>query len=213
MTGTAIADADAVWSLRLYIAGTSVRCAAALVNLRRICEANLCGRYELEVIDVLEHPELAAADNIVAIPTLIRKLPPLLRKIVGDLSNTERVLIGLELQRVDRKPAASATTNPLPDSADERFVLCLVIAGATPRSRLAVANLMAICDVHLVGRCVLEIVDIYQQPERAAMLQVVVAPTLLKREPQPSRRLVGDLSRMDRILEALGLPVPPGAGS
>ena len=95
----------------------------------------------------------------------------------------------------------------------ERFVLCLIIAGATPRSRRAVTNLRAICDQHLAGRFELEIVDIYQQPELAATLQVVVAPTLLRREPPPPRRLVGDLSEINRILTALGLPIPTASST
>jgi len=100
------AGAETVCVLRLYVAGTSPRSTTALANLRRLCEDNMHGRYELEVIDILEHPELAASDNVVAIPTLIRKLPPLLRKVIGDLSDTEQVLMGLELLPVGRKQPA-----------------------------------------------------------------------------------------------------------
>ncbi len=111
-------------------------------------------------------------------------------------------------------PPAEATFRDDADGTrEEAFVLCLVIAGATARSRRAVTNLRAICDRHLAGRCDLQIVDIYQQPELAATLQVIVAPTLLRRAPQPIRRLVGDLSETDRVLAVLGLLVPPASGS
>lgn len=87
--------------LRLYVAGQTSRSLAAIDNLRRICEKNLKGRYTIEVIDLVQNPQLARADQIVAIPTLVKKLPPPLRRIIGDLSNSERVLIGLETRPVD----------------------------------------------------------------------------------------------------------------
>ena len=87
-----------VWELRLYVAGRSAKSLTAFDNLRRICEEHLAGRYEIEIIDLVEKPELAAGDQIVAIPTLVRKLPAPLRKIVGDLRNTERTLVGLQLR-------------------------------------------------------------------------------------------------------------------
>ena len=80
------------------MAGKTANCLAALTNLRRICEENLAGRYQIEVIDLLENPRLAEGDEIVAIPTLVRKLPTPVRKILGNLSNTERVLVGLQLR-------------------------------------------------------------------------------------------------------------------
>jgi circadian clock protein KaiB len=86
------------WTLRLYIAGKTPKAILALENLERICEEHLAGRYEIEVIDLLEHPQLAAGDQILALPTLVRKLPPPIRKIIGDLSDTERVLVGLDIQ-------------------------------------------------------------------------------------------------------------------
>ena len=85
-----------VWTLRLYIAGRTPKSVTALANLKRICEEQLAGRYKLEIVDLLEHPERAKADQIVAIPTLVRQLPPPLKRIIGDLSNTERVIVGLE---------------------------------------------------------------------------------------------------------------------
>ena len=89
---------DDVWQLRLYVAGQSPKSIAAFANLKRICEEHLRGRYSIEVVDLLVNPQLAAGDQIVAIPTLVRKLPEPLRKIVGDLSNTERTLVGLQLR-------------------------------------------------------------------------------------------------------------------
>ena len=97
-TPTADTDPDKEWQLRLYVAGTTQRSTAALDNLRRICEEHLAGKYEIEVIDLLERPQLAKGEQIVAIPTLVRKLPEPVRKIIGDLSDQERVLIGLDLR-------------------------------------------------------------------------------------------------------------------
>ncbi|HYR36854.1 MAG TPA: circadian clock KaiB family protein [Burkholderiales bacterium] len=87
------------WLLRLYTAGQSPRSLVALENLRRICDEHLAGRYRIEVVDLLKNPRLAKDDQIVAIPTLVRQLPPPLRKIIGDLSDTERALVGLQLRK------------------------------------------------------------------------------------------------------------------
>lgn len=85
------------WQLRLYIAGKTPKSVTAFANLARICEEHLAGEFEIEVIDLIENPRLAKDDQIVAIPTLVRKLPPPIRKIIGDLSDTERTLVGLQL--------------------------------------------------------------------------------------------------------------------
>ena len=87
-----------MYILRLYIAGQTPRSVAALANLKEICEEHLAGRYKLQVVDLLENPQLARGDQILAIPTLVRKLPLPMRRIIGDLSNTERVLVGLDLR-------------------------------------------------------------------------------------------------------------------
>jgi circadian clock protein KaiB len=84
--------------LRLYVAGPSARSLAALRNLEAVCEEHLAGRYHIEVIDLTEHPQLARGDQIVAVPTLVRRLPPPMKKIIGDLSNQSRVLVGLDLR-------------------------------------------------------------------------------------------------------------------
>ncbi|MBZ5584519.1 MAG: circadian clock KaiB family protein [Acidobacteriia bacterium] len=87
-----------IWDLRLYVAGQTIRSLKAFENLKRICEEHLAGKYRIEVVDLLENPKLARGDQILAIPTLVRRLPEPVRKIIGDLSNTERVLIGLDLR-------------------------------------------------------------------------------------------------------------------
>jgi circadian clock protein KaiB len=86
------------WMLRLYTAGESARSLAALRNLETICEKHLAGRYQIEVINLIEHPQLARGDQIVALPTLVRRLPPPMKKIIGDLSDEDRVLVGLDLR-------------------------------------------------------------------------------------------------------------------
>ena len=93
-----------VIELRLYIAGQTRKSIAALTNLRRICEEHLAGRYRVEVIDLMENPQQAQRDQIVAIPTLVRRLPEPIRRIIGDLSNSERVLVGLEVERRPAEP-------------------------------------------------------------------------------------------------------------
>ena len=86
------------WELRLYVAGQTAKSLLAFANLKRICEEHLGGRYQIEVVDLMKDPELAKGDQIFALPTLVRKLPEPVRKIIGDLSNTERVLVGLDLR-------------------------------------------------------------------------------------------------------------------
>ena len=87
-----------LWELRLYVAGQTPKSLAAFANLKRICEEHLAGKYIIEIIDLLKNPTLARGDQILAIPTLVRRLPEPVRKIIGDLSNTERVLVGLDLR-------------------------------------------------------------------------------------------------------------------
>ena len=86
------------WELRLYVAGQTPKSLAAFANLKKICEDHLEGEYHIEVIDLLKNPQLASGDQILAIPTLVRKLPEPIRKIIGDLSNTDRVLVGLDIR-------------------------------------------------------------------------------------------------------------------
>jgi circadian clock protein KaiB len=93
-------QAPETWELRLYVAGQTQKSMAAFANLKKLCEEHIPGKYSIEIIDLLKNPTLAKGDQILAIPTLVRKLPEPIRKIIGDLSNTERVLIGLDLRPV-----------------------------------------------------------------------------------------------------------------
>lgn len=89
------------WELRLYVAGQTPKSLAAMRNLKKLCEEHLPGRYRIEVIDLLVNPRLAKDHQIIAIPTLVRRLPDPMRKIIGDLSNTERTLVGLDVRSLD----------------------------------------------------------------------------------------------------------------
>ncbi|HEX5323834.1 MAG TPA: circadian clock KaiB family protein [Capsulimonadaceae bacterium] len=89
---------EGFWALRLYVAGKTPKSLAAIANLKRICEEHLAGKYQIELIDLLENPQLAQGDQILAIPTLVRQLPTPIKKIIGDLSNTEKTLVGLDLR-------------------------------------------------------------------------------------------------------------------
>lgn len=91
------------WELRLYIAGQTQKSVTAFANLKRICEEHLRGKYRIEVIDLLKNPQLARGDQILAVPTLVRKVPEPMRKIIGDLSNEERVLVGLDVRPLASK--------------------------------------------------------------------------------------------------------------
>jgi len=98
VNGDTSAAPPKIWHLKLYVAGQTPRSIAALSNLKRISEEHLAGRYTIEVVDLLENPQLAKGDQILAVPTLVKDVPPPLRKIIGDLSDTERVLVGLDLR-------------------------------------------------------------------------------------------------------------------
>lgn len=97
-------DTHEIWELRLYVAGRTPKSIQAFENLKRICEEHLAGRYKIEVIDLLENPRLAKEDQIVAIPTLVRKLPDPIRRVIGDLSNVEKTLVGLQLRPAQGPP-------------------------------------------------------------------------------------------------------------
>lgn len=101
MTPEAAAETleDGDYNLRLYVAGQTPKSLAAIANLKRICEEHLSGRYTIDVIDLVVTPQLAAGDQIVALPTLVRRLPPPLKRIIGNLSDTERVLVGLDIRK------------------------------------------------------------------------------------------------------------------
>ena len=89
---------EEVWILRLYVAGQTPKCITAFANLNKICEEHLAGKYRIEIVDLLKNPTLAKGDQILAIPTLVRQLPPPVKKLIGDLADTERVLVGLDIK-------------------------------------------------------------------------------------------------------------------
>ena len=91
---------EEIWNLKLYVAGQTNKSIAAFTNLKKICEEHLAGQYRIEVIDLLKNPQLAKGDQIIALPTLVRQLPEPIKKIIGDLANTERVLVGLDIRAV-----------------------------------------------------------------------------------------------------------------
>jgi len=101
-------NADDVWTLRLYIAGDSPKSRTALANLQRLCDTHIKGKYQIEVIDLKTRPELAKADQILALPTLIRKIPEPMKRLIGDLSNADRALVALELGATDAKRSRHA---------------------------------------------------------------------------------------------------------
>ncbi len=99
---SAAVDKDEIWNLRLYVAGQTSKSIEAFANLKEICETHLKHKYRIEVIDLVENPELAKNDQILAIPTLVRKLPEPVKKIIGTLANEEKVLVGLEINPVKK---------------------------------------------------------------------------------------------------------------
>ena len=96
--GNGGAAGDEFWDLKLYVAGQTPKSVTALSNLKKLCDEHMAGRYRIEVIDLVQNPQLARSDQILAIPTLVRRFPEPIRKIIGDLSNKERVLVGLDVQ-------------------------------------------------------------------------------------------------------------------
>ena len=179
--------------LRLYVAGQTAKSMAAIANLKRVCETHLAGRYEIETIDLLKTPQLAAGDQILAIPTLVRRLPTPLKK--------HREGSGWSGHPAEGPTVSGELKSPEPAG----YRLRLVVAGSTERSRRAIENLRKICSEHLDKQVDLEVIDIFQQPELAEKYQVVAAPTLVKLLPPPIRRIIGDLSQKDRVLRGLDI--------
>ncbi len=209
------------------MAGQTPKSIRAFANLKVLCEEHLKGRYRIEVIDLMENPQLARGDQIVAVPTLVRDLPGPVRKIIGDLSNTERMLMGLDaangrltrlwkvhMKRPSKKTRPAGKRKPGSPRKMEQ-------AGASfspGKVRLAFVHkrihveIGAGCKEYqaglraaLEGRYDLEVIDIYQQANLARDEQIVAVPTLIKRLPLPLRRLIGDLSNQDKVLFGLDL--------
>jgi circadian clock protein KaiB len=177
------------WILRLYVAGHTPRCAAAIATLRQICD-QYGGQYRFEVVDVLQYPELARSDEIIAIPTLVRKNPQPVRRIVGDLSNAKDVLTRLGSSETKR---ASSRRPP-------RYVLRLYVSGTTPSSVHAISRIKRFCDEYLAGRYDLEVIDIYQLPQHARDVRILALPALIRKRPGSRRQIVGALAQPERIL-------------
>ena len=200
-------EADDRWHLRLYVAGQSPKSLQAFANLKRLCEEYLTGRYEIEIVDLITNPKLARSDDILAIPTLVRRLPAPLRKVIGDLSNVERVLIGLSLRPTPREVASSSPARlKLAGSVGTDIPwhdFTLYVNGASELSSRAIINARRMCDTYLTGRYALSVVDLNEPTAAAASGRVVAAPTLIKNQPLPPRKLFGDLSDMNHVLEAL----------
>ncbi len=186
------------WNLRLYVAGQTDKSIRAIRNLNRICTEHLNGHYTIEVIDLMERPQLAEGDQILAIPTLVRRLP---EPIENHRRPVER------RARLDRTRHSSARKgmNGIAGSAmsDVRYALTLFITGITPRSLRAVANVRAFCEGEMNGSYDLEIVDLYEHPERAQPANVVVSPTLVRSLPHPVRLLFGDMSDRQQLCAVL----------
>jgi circadian clock protein KaiB len=171
-----------VWRLRLYVAEGSPKSRTALANLQRLCEEHLPGRYKIEVVDLRSNPRLARGDEIVAIPTLVRRLPPPIRKIVGDLSSDERTLVGLQICRHDEsaQPPRAQTPQPsLARRASHRSATCCALRdghdGALARRRSPAS---ASCARAPGGPLRCRSIDIYQHPQLTREEQIVAAPTL-----------------------------------
>jgi circadian clock protein KaiB len=221
--------APEIWSLRLYVAGQTPKSLAAFSNLKKLCEEHLFGRYRIEIVDLVKQPHLAQNDQIVALPTLVRKLPEPLKRIIGDLSNLEKVLLGLDLVPFEEKNSLVGTMPKKKKSSGrgqkgvviddvaqfqkllqgastlQHYQLRLYITGTTARSAQAIANIRALCEEFLSGRYDLEVVDIYQQPGHAVKEQIIAAPTLVKESPFPAKRLIGNLSDRDKVIVELNL--------
>lgn len=201
-----VADGDEFWSLQLYVAGQSPRSLRAVANLKTLCEEHLSGRYEIEIIDLVVHPELAQSNDIIALPTLVRRLPEPIRRIIGDLSDADRVLISIKSDAA-RTVLRSTEQNLGPAAEIESaYDLTLFVSGASDLAARAVTNARRLCETHLTGRYRLTVVDVYEDVAALLASDVLATPTLVKNRPLPVRRIVGDLSHLDRVLLALDLP-------
>ena len=147
------ADSDQNWELCLYVTDRSPKCLLAIENLRRVCEENLAGRYRIEVVDLLENPRLAADDQILAVPTVVRRLPAPIRKLVGDLSDTERLLVGLQVRAADQEStghdAATRACRPLGADPVRRWRVARSSVHAIEAARASVRTSSSAASVNL----------------------------------------------------------------
>ncbi len=212
-----------MWRLRLYVAGQTPKSLTAFANLKRLCEERLRDRYAIEVVDLLEQPQLAKDDQILAIPTVGASC----RRRCGKSSATFRTpsmsssawtcwrkrtappaAAGLHRpmkRKTSKSTSATAVFEAFATRVQPRYILRLYVTGMTPRSSRAISNAKAICEKHLEGRYDLRVIDVYQEPAQVANEQIVALPLLIKELPRPVRRIVGDLADTDRTLRALDL--------
>ena len=193
------------WELRLYIAGQTPKSILALKNITKYCEEYLSGQYSIEIIDLLKNPQLAEGDQIFAIPTLVRKFPEPLRKIIGDLSNEEKVLVGLNIRPVISNTRKMSKKNKTEIVVEGKLVLKLYVSGMSPKSMQAIENINRLCAEYLENSFDLEIIDLYKHPELAAEQQIVFSPSLIKRLPLPKKTLVGTFSDTEKVIKGLGI--------
>jgi circadian clock protein KaiB len=195
-----------VFKLRLYVAGQTPKSIRAFANLKVLCDEHLKGRYQIEVIDLLEHPDMARGDQIVAIPAGHQAAQPVGRS--WRLVNTDRVLVGHNPatgQLIPQNPYEEDPEKDRPHSRQARYVLRLYVSRSTLKSKRAIENMKRVCEEHLNGRYNLEVIDIYEHANLARDEQIVAVPTLIKQLPLPLRRLVGDMSDLNRVLFGLDL--------
>ena len=203
-------DESTWWYLRLYVAGQSAKSMRAFANLKDMCEKHLAGHYEIEVIDLIENPVLAGGDDILAVPTLVRRLPPPLRKVIGDLSDPAACWSASGSGR------SLATMTSPHDATLERFEdqlaaldesdyeLTLFVSGASDLAARAIANARRLCDVHLHGRCHLSVVDVHENPAAVLSSRLLATPTL-----RQERAAAGAEGRWRPVRHRQGAP---GAG-
>lgn len=191
---TALAAGEMV-ELRLYVTGRNPMCARALQNLRQTCDAYLPGRYRVEVIDLSESPRLAAEDGVIAVPTVVRRSPGPVRKVVGDLSDTGSLLAGLELPSLlDDVPRPEEEVPPAPRT-DARWEPVLYINGGSARAPAVVEAVRRLCDTSVTGHVGLRVVDVENEPTLALQDGNVRTRTL----PEPLRRLARDVANIGRV--------------
>ena len=198
-----------MFALRLYIAGLSPKCVRAIDNLKHVCEEHLAGRYSIEVIDLLVQPQLASGDEIVAVPTLVRQLPQPIRRIIGDLSDTEKVLVGLQLRQ---RSEAVVTDDQLPESPPVPIDLAATVVRQWGLSAFGGGGGERAADLRrgprrawLTSRCWTSA----PSPNRCCRTTSTSRPPWSERWPEPVRRLVGDLSDADRVRQALEIEADP----
>jgi circadian clock protein KaiB len=175
-----------LWQLRLYVMDSTPKSLTAFANLKKFCESHLKGRYRITVIDLVKQPQLAKGDQILAIPTVVRKLPKPVRTILATFPTPSACssawICALPINRDERRENKQNPPHEkaLATRSKDKYVLRLFVAGATARSRQAVLRVRQLCEAELKDNCKLEVIDIYQQPKLARENQIVATPTLIR---------------------------------